>query len=111
MRRSLTMADQSRRNFMRNSLLGLAALPLGAAILSPRAFAADLPPLETSNPQAQALNYVKDASEAKDHAAFQPGSDCENCMFYTPDNKGCQLFPSNSVEPKGWCQSWTKRPA
>ncbi|WP_288387866.1 twin-arginine translocation signal domain-containing protein, partial [uncultured Cobetia sp.] len=36
------MANQSRRNFMRNSLLGLAALPLGAAILSPRALAADL---------------------------------------------------------------------
>ncbi|WP_158772596.1 high-potential iron-sulfur protein [Cobetia sp. L2A1] len=105
------MANQSRRNFMRNSLLGLAALPLGAAILSPRAFAADLPLLDTSNPQAKALHYVEDASEAKEHSAFKAGSDCTNCMFYKPDNHGCQLFPSNSVAPKGWCQSWTKRPA
>lgn len=105
------MANQSRRNFMRNSLLGLAALPLGATMLSPRALAADLPRLDTSNPQAKALNYVEVASEAEDHPTFKPGSDCANCMFYKPENEGCQLFPSHSVEPKGWCQSWTKRPA
>ena len=48
------MADRNRRDFMRNSLLGLAALPLGAGILSKRAFAQDLPPLDPSAAQAKA---------------------------------------------------------
>ncbi len=101
------MADQSRRDFMRHSLLGIAALPLGAGILSRRAFAQELPRLDPSAEQAQALNYVEDAAEASDHPAYEEGERCDNCMFYQADNQGCQLFPQNSVEPGGWCQSWT----
>ncbi|WP_027967728.1 high-potential iron-sulfur protein [Halomonas halocynthiae] len=104
------MTNNSRRTFMRNSLLGLAALPLGAGLLSRNALAAELPPLDTESAQAKALNYVKDASEAADHPAFEEGEHCENCMFYTADTQGCQLFPQNSVEPAGWCQSWTAKP-
>ncbi|MGS2744192.1 high-potential iron-sulfur protein [Halomonas sp. LS-001] len=101
------MANQSRRDFMRNTMLGLAALPLGAGILSKTAFAQDLPRLDPSATNAQALNYVEDASDASDHPAYEEGEVCDNCMFYTADNQGCQLFPQNSVEPNGWCQSWT----
>ncbi|MDI5893028.1 high-potential iron-sulfur protein [Halomonas rhizosphaerae] len=101
------MADNSRRDFMRNSLLGLAALPLGAGILSKSAFAQDLPRLDPSAEQAQALNYVENASDASDHPAYEEGERCDNCMFFQADNEGCQLFPENSVEPAGWCQSWS----
>ncbi|WP_458526703.1 high-potential iron-sulfur protein [Onishia taeanensis] len=101
------MANQSRRDFMRNSLLGLAALPLGAGILSRQALAQDLPRLDPENPQAKALNYVVEASDASDHPAYADGEKCSNCMFYNADTQGCQLFPQNSVEPAGWCQSWT----
>ena len=101
------MANQSRRDFMRNSVLGLAALPLGVGILSKTAFAQDLPRLDPSAANAQALNYVEVASEASDHPAYEEGERCDNCMFWTPNNEGCQLFPQNSVEPGGWCQSWT----
>lgn len=101
------MANQSRRDFMRNSLLGLAALPLGAGILSRQALAQDLPRLDPENPQAKALNYVVKASDASDHPAYAEGEKCSNCMFYNAENQGCQLFPQNSVEPAGWCQSWT----
>ncbi|MDN6180413.1 MAG: high-potential iron-sulfur protein [Halomonas subglaciescola] len=101
------MANQSRRDFMRTGVLGLAALPLGAGILSQTAFAQTLPRLDPSSSNAKALNYVKKASDASDHPAFADGEHCDNCMFYTADNEGCQLFPQNSVEPKGWCQSWT----
>lgn len=101
------MANQSRRDFMRTSLLGLAALPLGAGILSKTAFAQDLPRLDPSADQAQALNYVEDAADAADHPAYEEGERCDNCMFYQADSEGCQLFPQNSVEPAGWCQSWT----
>ena len=103
------MDNQSRRKFMRNSLLAVAALPLGASLLSQRAFAQDLTPLDPAAPQAQALNYVKVAEEASDHAAFKEGSNCANCMFFQEANNGCMLFPQSSVEPKGWCQSWVKK--
>ncbi len=101
------MANQSRRKFMRNSLMGLAALPLGAGILSKAAFAQSLPRLDPSSSNAQALTYVEVASEASDHPAYSENEYCDNCMFFTADNEGCQLFPQHSVEPKGWCQSWT----
>ncbi|ATJ81700.1 high-potential iron-sulfur protein [Halomonas beimenensis] len=101
------MADHSRRDFMRHSLLGLAALPLGAGILSRTAFAQELPPLDPDSDQAKALNYVETASEASDHPAYAEGETCANCMFFQADTQGCQLFPQNSVNPGGWCQSWT----
>ncbi|MHB0776331.1 high-potential iron-sulfur protein [Halomonas sp. WWR20] len=104
------MANQSRRDFVRHSLLGLAALPLGAGILSQRALAQELTPLDPDNPQAKALNYVTDASQASDHPAYSEGEHCANCMFFVEANHGCQLFPQHSVEPQGWCQSWTKKP-
>ena len=103
------MANQSRRDFMRNSMLGLAALPLGAGILSKTAFAQELPRLDPASSNAQALNYVEDASEASDHPAYEEGERCDNCMFFNAETQGCQLFPENSVEPGGWCQSWTAR--
>ncbi|MBD3894799.1 high-potential iron-sulfur protein [Halomonas sp. ML-15] len=102
------MANQSRRDFMRNSLLGMAALPLGAGILSKSAFADSLPRLDPEAPEAEALNYVEDASDASDHPAYEEGERCDNCMFYTEANEGCTLFPENSVEPAGWCQSWVE---
>ena len=104
------MAKQSRRDFIRHSLLGLAALPLGAGILSQRVLAQELTPLDPENPQAKALNYVTDAQQASDHPAFSPGEHCANCMFFKEANDGCQLFPQHSVAPEGWCQSWTKQP-
>ncbi|MCP1314081.1 MULTISPECIES: high-potential iron-sulfur protein [unclassified Halomonas] len=103
------MADQSRRKFMRDSMLGLAALPLGAGILSRTAYAQSLPRLDPGAPAAQALNYVERAPDASDHPAFSEGELCSNCMFFTAANEGCQLFPENSVAPEGWCQSWTSQ--
>lgn len=103
------MANSSRRDFIRHSLMGLAALPLGAGILSTRTFAQELPRLDPQAPEAKALNYVEEASQASDHPAFEEGERCDNCMFFQPDNEGCQLFPGKSVEPAGWCQSWTAR--
>lgn len=100
------MANQSRRHFIRSSVLGLVGLPLGIGILSKTAFAQSLPRLAPSAPSAQALSYVEDASNASDHPAYEAGERCDNCMFYTADTEGCQLFPEHSVAPGGWCQSW-----
>ncbi|MEH6562067.1 MAG: high-potential iron-sulfur protein [Marinobacter sp.] len=103
------MTNQSRRKFMRQSLLGIAALPLGASILSQRVFAQELTPLDPSVAQAKALNYVKKAEDASDHPAYEAGEQCSNCRFFQEANNGCQLFPQNSVEPEGWCQSWVAK--
>lgn len=100
------MADPHRRDFMRKSLLGLATLPLGMGLLSRRALAQELPRLDPASEQARALNYVENASDASDHPAFDAGESCANCMFFDAGTEGCQLFPQNSVEPGGWCQSW-----
>jgi len=54
------MTKQSRRKFMRHSLLGIAALPLGASILSQRVFAQELTPLDSSAAQAKALRNRMD---------------------------------------------------
>lgn len=103
------MADQSRRKFMRHSLLGMAALPLGIGILSQRAFAQSLPPLDPTTPQAKGLNYVKVAEEAAGHPAYAAGEHCANCNFFQEANNGCALFPQNSVETNGWCQTWVAK--
>lgn len=103
------MANQSRRNFMKAGLLGLAALPFGMGVMSREAFAATLPELPEDHPQAKALHYVVDATTST-HAKYAEGQTCENCMFFKADNNGCALFPQNSVAPAGWCQSWTKKP-
>ncbi|WP_422674252.1 high-potential iron-sulfur protein [Billgrantia sulfidoxydans] len=100
---------QSRRTFLRSGLLGVAALPLGIGVLSRQAYAQDLPRLDPSDEQAQALNYVEAAEQASDHPAYEEGETCSNCMFFQRRGEGCQLFPQNSVEPGGWCQSWVTR--
>ena len=104
------MSQISRRSLLKKGLFGLAALPLGMGALTSQSFAAALPPLSEDAPQAKALNYVKVASDASGHAKYQAGQVCDNCMFWKPANNGCALFPQNSVEAKGWCQSYVKKP-
>jgi hypothetical protein len=104
-----TMAIHSRRDFLRRSLIGFAALPLGATLVAPRAFAGDLPRLDPDDDQAQALEYVEDASQAAGHDRWEEGQRCANCRFFKPDVEGCELFPDNSVEPGGWCNTWTEK--
>jgi hypothetical protein len=105
----VNMSQNSRRTFLKKGLFGLAALPFGMGALTSQAFASSLPPLSEDAPQAKALNYVKNAADASDHAKYQEGQQCDNCMFWRPANNGCALFPQNSVEPGGWCQSYVKK--
>lgn len=100
------MPKLSRRGFLRSSLIAATALPLGIGVVSRQAHAQALPRLNPSDSQARALNYVEAAADASDHPAYEPGETCHNCMFFVQRTEGCQLFPENSVEPDGWCQSW-----
>lgn len=104
------MTNTSRRGFLKKGMFGLAVLPLGMGVLTSKAFAASLPPLSEDAPNAKALNYVKVAADKADHPAFKEDAYCDNCMFWQPNTEGCTLFQGFSVEAKGWCQSWVKRP-
>lgn len=104
------MSHSSRRTFLKKGLFGLAALPFGMGVFTSQAFASSLPPLQESAPQAQALYYRKVAADAANHPKFAAGQYCDNCMLWRPATQGCALFPQNSVEAKGWCQSWVAAP-
>lgn len=100
------MTDERRRVFLRQGLLGLAALPLGAGLLARRPLADELPYLEPGSEEARALGYVENASDASQHPAYSAGESCRNCLFFEADTQGCQIFPQYRVTPDGWCQSW-----
>lgn len=100
------MTDERRRIFLRQGLLGLAALPLGAGLLARHSTAQALPPLDPDSEEARALSYVENASDASQHPAYSAGESCRNCLFFEADTQGCQIFPQYRVTPDGWCQSW-----
>jgi hypothetical protein len=96
----------SRRRLLRRLALGLSLAPV--AITAWRtAFAADLPLLPVSAPEAKAVSYVENASAARDAA---PGSSCANCGLYQGADGSaqgpCQLFPGKAVKAAGWCSGW-----
>jgi hypothetical protein len=100
--------NASRRRFLKLSAATAAAA--AAAGLMPRMVRAaeGLPHLKESDPTAQALQYVADASKSS-NPKHKAGDDCSNCMFYqgkSGDAWGpCQLFPGKDVSAKGWCVS------
>ncbi|WP_440997836.1 high-potential iron-sulfur protein [Arhodomonas sp. SL1] len=103
--------DESRRRFLRAGLLGVAAAPLGAALVSRQAQAQDdMPQLTEDDPAAQALSYVHDAAEAG--GARTEGANCANCQLFT-DRDGaewgpCSAFPGKLVNRNGWCSAWVE---
>ncbi len=75
----------------------------------------NLPMVDKSDPQAVALGYVEDATQA-DTTKFKnyvPGSTCSNCQLYQgkPGDAagGCPLYAGKNVAATGWCTSWTKK--
>lgn len=105
--------DSSRRRFLRNAATGVIAAPIAGLVGTRAARAQDKPKLALDDPQAQSLDYVHDASEARDHDAYQEGADCANCIQYTGDPEAqwgtCRLFPGKLVNSDGWCKVWGPR--
>ncbi|SDJ50386.1 high-potential iron-sulfur protein [Billgrantia gudaonensis] len=100
------MIDERRRFFLRQGLLGLVVLPLGAGMLARRPAAQELPYLDPEREEARALGYVENAREADGHPGYSAGETCRNCLFFEANTQGCQIFPQYRVTPDGWCQSW-----
>jgi hypothetical protein len=98
--------SQTRRRLLQRLAVGVSVAPLAAGALR-TSFAASLPLLSVTAPEAKAVKYVEDAKEA--HGAT-PGSHCGNCALYQgPDGSSqgpCQLFQGKDVKAAGWCSSW-----
>jgi hypothetical protein len=101
-----SVTNPSRRNLLRRLLAGAVLAPLVALRLT-RAFAADAPLLNVSDPAAKAVKYTEDASKAK---GVPLGNNCANCALYQGKNSStqgpCQIFPGKQVKAAGWCSSW-----
>jgi|EndMetStandDraft_4_1072995.scaffolds.fasta_scaffold226088_1 hypothetical protein len=94
-------------------------IPLsGLATLSRWTVAQDAAKAVTeSEPQAQSLGYVTDASRA-DKARFPkyaPPQHCGTCQFYqaaaTAPSGPCTLFAGRSVAGPGWCSAYVAKTA
>ncbi|MEE4296076.1 MAG: high-potential iron-sulfur protein [Wenzhouxiangella sp.] len=76
-----------------------------------------MPPVDPNDAMAQSLGYKHDASEV-DAARYpnrDPSHNCANCILYQgaagEEWGGCPLFPGKVVNAKGWCSSYTPKPA
>lgn len=118
----------SRRGFLKNVALGIAALPiLGQVGFEREAYAQAVPqkPLDPNDPMAKTLGYVHDATTV-DKAKFPkkagPDGDkqrCSSCVLYLEGGKKiegqqgewgrCGLFSTGLVAATGWCNSWTAK--
>jgi hypothetical protein len=95
--------------FTRRAILGRIAIGLSLGSLGvPRARGAASVMLKESDPEAQAVHYVTEASRAKEAAAS--GANCSNCSLYSAGDArtgSCTLFKDKRVEAAGWCSGWS----
>ncbi len=103
----MTCTDRStRRRMLQSLLLSIPLLPFAGPYI-PDAHAADAPLLSPDAPEAKAVKYVEDATQAK---GALPGSTCANCALYQGKNGSvngpCQIFAGKQVKAAGWCSSW-----
>lgn len=103
----MTDLNRPRRVFM----MSIAAT--GAAIATSSAFAQAL--VAESDPQAKALGYVANATQAdtKRFPKYAAGQNCASCALYqgkAGDAAGnCPLFAGKQVAANGWCSAWAKK--
>ena len=107
--------EMSRRDLIRRALLASTFVP-ALGLIARESRAADLTPLDLSDPTAKALGYVADAAhvDASANPNFKTGQHCANCAQYqgkpTDATAGCTIFPGHSVPAGGWCKVWMQRP-
>jgi hypothetical protein len=106
-------ANQSRRRFFvgAGSAIGAAAL---VSVLPRQARADDLPHLAPTDPTAQTLGYVEDATKVDKtkFPTYAAGNTCTNCNFFQGGTAAwgpCPLFPGKAVNAKGWCSAHAKK--
>ena len=98
----------ARRRLLQNLTLGVPLLPLALLRITPgEAADAPLPLLSPDAPEAKAVKYVEDATQAQ---GALKGSTCANCGLYQGRSGSttgpCQIFSGKQVKAAGWCSSW-----
>jgi hypothetical protein len=117
--------SSNRRQFLKQSGLGLAAALVGAKffVRPVTARAQSLVMVSESDAMAKSLGYVADAKKVdtkkwpKRAGAEGAKQYCYNCQFYqfTGDAKTskaapCTIFAGKGVAGQGWCNSWVQNP-
>jgi hypothetical protein len=104
----------SRRAIVRGGLIAGALSPW-VGLVRP-VIAADLSPLDPSDPTAKSLGFVTDASkvDASANPTYKPNQKCASCAQFQGkggDTTGaCTIFAGHSVPAAGWCKVWAQRP-
>lgn len=74
-----------------------------------------MPRLDPSDPQAQSLAYVHNASSinADQQPRYESGQACRNCALYLGEEGaqwgGCSIFPGKLVNADGWCNVYSPK--
>lgn len=103
--------SKSRRELLRNSALGLGAVAVAGLVPWTRSRAQDLPRVSEDSETAQGLEYVHDATTSS--ARENGDAFCHNCRYFKGDKNtewaGCDLFPGEAVNSRGWCNVWAAK--
>lgn len=98
------MTDIRRRRLLKATGATVVVMPI-ATLFGVPARAQDLPMVDPSAAQAQALQYI--AVSANDEQL------CSGCALYqgTAEDKAaaCALFPGQQVAGPGWCSAWVPK--
>ena len=106
------MSKIARRHFIQ-----LSAVAAAGCFVRPgeEAHAQDMPQIEESDPVAQSLKYVHDASTVDPGSRANPATeqDCANCALVQGADgdawRPCQIFPGKLVNAEGWCSVWAPK--
>jgi hypothetical protein len=102
----------TRREIVKSGLIAGALVPLvGLGTVH----AAALPALEPSDPTAQALGFVTDASKVDTAAnpTYKATQKCGTCAQFQgkagDTSAACNIFAGKSVPAGGWCKVWVQK--
>jgi len=101
----------------RRQFIQLSAVAAAGCLVRPggNAYAQDMPKIEESDPVAQSLKYVHDASTVDAASRANPAADqnCANCALVQGADgeawRPCQIFPGKLVNNNGWCSVWAPK--
>jgi High potential iron-sulfur protein len=104
----------SRRAMVKCGLIAGTLVPT-LALIGTAARAAELPPLDPSDPTAKALDFTADATKVDSSAAptYKAGAKCSTCAQFLGKPRDasapCTIFPGHSVPAGGWCKVWQSK--
>jgi High potential iron-sulfur protein len=100
-----------RRDLLKSVMISAVMPAFGAT----QARATDLAPLDLTDPTAQALDFVPDASKlvVNSNSSFKSGQHCGVCMQFqgkaADARAGCSIYAGHSVPSSGWCRAFAQR--